>query len=247
VYPPGNSRQEPSSSWLLWWLIPTWLASFLSFTCQAYSQDSTENDASKIPPSLVLDYLPWPVSCPASQHVPKPWRFWRHDWFPVCGFDSSPWPEAWHHSPRLPMLPAHPALAPLNQEDSPMFYTLGSRESQATGTLTGLALIFYLSLILFPTPHFFQGLPGCRLFKLSCFLPWNHLLDLTAEFNSSCLDSLPISRCTLSFACTFSYLQNLQLNLAPFLGNVLIKVMLTAVTNPTFQWLNTMKVYYSLM
>lgn len=61
-------------------------------------------------------------------------------------------------------------------------------QNQATDTPTWFAITLYLSLLLFPTHHFFQGPSGCFNF-VSCFHPWNHPLDLTIEFTFSCFKS----------------------------------------------------------
>lgn len=181
----GNNPQELSSFSPLWTghVPPPHLSFYLLLLyLLGPSQDSTENEAPKIPQSLVLNHLPWPVSCSTSQHVPKRWRFWYPNWFPVWVFDSTPWLDTWHHSSRLPVLPAS---APLNQEIARHVPCCWQPQNQATGTPAWFALTLYLSLLLFPTHHFFQGSPDCWSFNfVSGFHPWNHPLDLTLEFSS---------------------------------------------------------------
>lgn len=142
--PHCSDVQELSNSCPLWtgcvlilWPHPH-LACYLPFLyLPGPSQDSTENEASKIALSLVLNHLPWAASCSTSRHVPRTWRFWCHDWLPVCGFYSSLWFDTWHHSLRLPVLPVHPAPGPLHQEDPPMFHAAGSHKNQARGIPLG--------------------------------------------------------------------------------------------------------------
>lgn len=144
VRPHCNDVQELSNSCPLWtgcvlilWPHPH-LACYLPFLyLPGPSQDSTENEASKIALSLVLNHLPWAASCSTSRHVPRTWRFWCDDWLPVCGFYSSLWFDTWHHSLRLPVLPVHPAPGPLHQEDPPMFQAAGSHKNQARGIPLG--------------------------------------------------------------------------------------------------------------
>lgn len=100
---------------------------------------------------------------------------------------------------------------------------------------TWFALTWYLSVLLFPTCHFFQGPPGCWFFYLvSCSHPWNRPLDLTIEF------SLFELWASLSWALLKIFPTYKIFNPVPTLGNALVRIMLAAITNtsPTFQWLN---------
>lgn len=66
-------------------------------------------------------------------------------------------------------------------------------------------------------------------------------MEFSSSFNSGSLS-------LLTFAYDSPYWQNIQLTPAPALGNVLVRVMLAAVTNksPTFQWLSITKDYFLL-
>lgn len=179
------------------WPHPHLAATSLCFTYQAHLKTPQRNEASKIPSSLVLNHLPWPAFHSTSQKVPKTWRFWNRDWFPVCGFDSSTWSNTWHNFLRLPVFPAHFAPTLLHQEGLLMFHaaaaaTLRQPQKPSWRLPICLALTVCLSLLWFPTHSFFQGPPGGWPSNfVSCFHPWYHLLDLTTEL-SSCFNSGPV-------------------------------------------------------
>lgn len=235
--PHGNSPQELRGSCPLGQgmspclgPIPTWPATF--FYLPGSSWDSTENEASKIPRSLVLNHLPWPVSRPTShsisQHIPKPWMFYCHPLISCLWiWLISPGPIPGTIPPcYLCFLPILPLLLSTGKTHPCSMLLAAIQPSHGHPPLGLLSLWICFCSYSSLTTSLKASLFASTLSPISILeiIPW-------AWLQSPALLISSLGPPLLSVACDSSYLQNLRLNLAPALESVVVSITLAAVTS----------------